>query len=360
MTPRVVSSASPGGVIVYRPKHAMDAIDEYSRRLVDALVDSGHPATYVPDGLPAVRRAVAKPAWILLQYMPFSYGRWGIAPDLVRDAVALKRATGAMLGVMVHEAWVPMNDWRTCLIGAYQRVQLRALLLVADVTVVATESLVGMFDGRAVHVPVGSNITPNATNRGAARSELGIRDELVVTLFGTGHPHRALEHAEEALAALVARRGASLLRVFNLGAGARPLKVPSELRVDTPGELPAEDVSLHLRASDLLLMTFTDGVSTRRTTLMAGLAHALPVVGLRGVSTDGVLLSHPEALVLTPVGDRRAFAKAVLEITRDREHLEAAGRAAWALYANNFDWPVAADRLMAALGRAHGRSFLSS
>ena len=343
---------SAGGVVVYRPKSAMDAIDAYSRRLVDALVDAGQPATYVPDGLPAVRRAAARPAWILLQYMPFAYGHWGIAPDLIRDAVALKRATGAMFGVMIHEAWVPMDDWRTCLMGAYQRLQLRCLLRVAaDAIFVATESLGGVLDGPSVHVPVGSNITPNTTTREAARDELGIGDELVVALFGAGHPHRALEHAEAALAALVDQRGGDTLRVFNLGAGARRLRVPAELRVDTPGELPAKDISLRLRASDLLLMTFADGVSTRRTTLMAGLAHALPVVGLRGVNTDGVLLRHPEALVLTPVGDQRAFARAVLDITRDRQRLETAGSAARALYVNCFDWPVATDLLMTALGR---------
>lgn len=355
------ASRSPGGVVVYRRhNHSMDAIDEYSRRLVGALVDSGHPVTYVPDGLSAVRRTVARPPWILLQYMPFSYGHWGIAPDLISDAIALKRATGATFAVMIHEAWIPMEDWRTCLIGAYQRLQLRALLLVADAVIVPTESLVGVFDGRPVHIPVASNITPNATTRRAARSELGIGDELVVTMFGTGQPHRALEHAEEALATLVAERGAGNLRVLNLGAGARPLQLPSELRVDTPGALPAADVSLRLRASDLLLMTFTDGVSTRRTTLMAGLAHGLPVVGLRGVSTDGVLLSHPEALVLTPVGDRTAFAHAVLDITSNSERLEAAGRAARALYVNSFDWPVAATRVMMALDRAHRGASLRS
>lgn len=329
----------------------MDAIDEHSLRLVHALVESGHPARYVAGDLSAVRRAGTRPTWILLQYMPFSYGRWGVAPVLVRDAIAVKRTTGAMLGVMIHEAWVPMNDWRTRLIGAYQRVQLRSLLLVADAIIVTTESLGRNFGGRAVHLAVGSNITPNAMTRVTARSKLGIGDELVVALFGTGSPHRALEHAEEAITALAAERGAGTVRVLNLGAGAARLRVPCEVRVNAPGALPAEDVSLHLRASDLLLMTFADGVSTRRTTLMAGLAHGLPVIGLHGISTDEVLLMHPEALMLTPVGDCGAFVQAVLDITANPERLEVAGRAARQLYANQFDWPVAAHRLMKAFGQ---------
>ena len=315
-------------------------------------MDAGHPATYAPNGLRAVRRAGSRPDWILLQYMPFSYGRWGVAPGLIRDAIALKRTTGARLGVLVHEAWIAMTDWRSCLLGGYQRMQLRSLLRVADAIAATTESVTRALGGRAVHVPVGSNITPSAMTRNAARSQLGIDDELVVTLFGRGHPHRALEHAEEALGALVARQGADTLRVFNLGVDAPALQVPSGLRVHTPGELPAESVALHLRASDLLLMTFTDGVSTRRTTLMAGLAHALPVVGLRGTSTDRMLLCQPEALVLTPMGDRDAFARAVLDITADPARLQRAGTAARALYANNFDWPAAVRRLLPALGQA--------
>lgn len=99
-------------------------------------------------------------------------------------------------------------------------------------------------------------------------------------------------------------------------------------------------------------MTFTDGVSTRRTTLMAGLAHGLPVVGLSGTSTDTVLRRHPEALILTPVGDREAFARAVLAITSNVACLAAAGRAAQELYATEFDWPVIARRLMAVLETA--------
>jgi glycosyltransferase involved in cell wall biosynthesis len=288
--------------------------------------------------------------------MPFSYGRWGFAPGLVRDAIAIKRVTGALLGVMVHEAWVAMVDWRTCLMGTYQRAQLRSLLLLADVLLVSTEYLRGALGSSAVHVPVGSNISPSVVTREHARRELGLRDELVVTLFGTGNPHRMLAHPEAALAALVEERGATNLRVLNLGAGAGPLRVPPGLRVDTPGSLPADELSRCLRASDVLLLSFSDGVSTRRGTLMAGLEHGLPVVSLSGVSTDDVLLKHPEALVLTPVGDHHAFSAAVLDITSDPLRLESTGRAARTLYASEFDWPVIAERLMEILSGSAPRA----
>lgn len=345
------TTRSAGGAIVYRPSHAGDAIDEYSRRITTAIAKADHNVTYVRGDLSDLRRSGLRPQWILLQYMPFSYGRRGIAPGLVRDAIALKRSSGATFGVMVHEAWVPMEGLRTCLMGTWQRAQLYALARLADVTVVSIEPFLKTFGERAVHVPVGSNVAVSDLTRSSARAQLGIGDELVVALFGTGNPHRALDHAEVALTALAERRGIDGLRVLNLGAGAKRLQnVPPQLRIDTPGKLPERDISRHLRASDLLLMPFTDGVSTRRTSLMAGLAHGLPVVGLAGSSTDTVLLSHPEALVLTPVGDRRAYARAVVTLAADTEGMHRAGAAAQALYAAQFDWPVVASRLIAILG----------
>ncbi len=338
------------GFVVYQSSGG-DAIDEYSRRLVRAMCAAGNPACYVAEGLSSARLRATDPLWVLLQYMPFSYGRWGIAPGLVRDAITLRRRTGAPFALTVHEAWVGMHDWRSTLMGAYQRVQLRSLLRMADAVIVTRVALAGTLGKGTVHVPVASNITPIATTSDAARDRLGITDELIVALFGTGHPSRALDHAEAAISALAAERGPGGIRVLNLGVGAPTLDVAPGIDVRSPGRLSADELSLHLWASDLLLLPLTDGVSTGRTTLMAALAHGLPVVGLRGVSTDMVLINHPEALALTPVGDHRAFACAAVELTGDLGRLRATGEEARRLYTRRFDWPVVARRVMSALNR---------
>jgi glycosyltransferase involved in cell wall biosynthesis len=106
---------------------------------------------------------------------------------------------------------------------------------------------------------------------------------------------------------------------------------------------------MYLHASDLLLLPFTDGLSTRRGTLMAGLAHGLPVVGLRGFNTDRVLLQHPNALALTPHGDLNAYAAAVVELARDHVRRLETGIAAADLYQRQFDWPILARSVLAAL-----------
>jgi len=342
-------------LVVYRREARVDAIDEYSRRLVNALCSSGVSARYIADGLSSALRQVSDYGSILLQYNPFSYGHWGVAPGLVRDAIGLRRQAGVSLAVSVHEAWVDTDDpararWRSMLMGTYQRIQLVALLEMADVVIVATQPLARKL-GRpnAIHVPVGSNITPVPITREDARGRLGVCDELVVSLFGTSHPSRALEYATAAIALLAEEKGKGTVKVLNLGLGAPQLRLATGIAVYTPGHLEAEELSLRLRASDILLLPFTDGLSTRRTTLMAGLAHGVAVVGLYGAGTDDVLSRSPEAITLTPVGDIGAFTNAVLQLAGDPLRLRSAGSSGQDLYARHFDWPIAADRIRSAL-----------
>ena len=344
----------PPGLIVYRTTGGVDAIDEYSARLTRALDEAGIAARYVSTGLRAARRLEGRPAWILLQYNPFSYGRWGVAPGLIRDAISMRRRTGALLAISIHEPWGDVRDWRSALMSAYQRAQLRSLMRVADRIIVATEAYGRAIGHRAIHVPVGSNITPLGLPGVQARERLGLGEQLVVTLFGTGHPSRALGHAEAAIAALRAQRGAGEMTVLNLGLGSPQVRLPQDVEVVTPGRLAPEEISLRLHASDLLLLPFTDGVSSRRTTLMAGLAHGVPVVGLSGPSTDRIFVQRGDALRLTPFGDPSQFARAVVDLGADEDARRALGAGGRGLYRAEFDWPIIARRVGAAVADQDG------
>jgi glycosyltransferase involved in cell wall biosynthesis len=340
----------PVGLVTYRHDRPASAIDEYSRHLVRALRDAGIPAGYEDGGLDAVLRRAARPRWVLLQYNPLSYARWGFAPALVRDAISLRRRwPRTPLVVTVHEPWVAIRGWRSALMSAYQRVQLRSLLRVSDGVIVVRETLARELGYACAHVPVGSNITPIAVSGTAARVRLGIEGKLVVALFGTAHESRALDHAEAAIAQLAARRRADRLCVLALGRDSPTPTHPSGVEVRTPGSLASAELSLHLRASDILLLPFTDGLSTRRTTLMAGLAHGLPVLGLRGVNTDRVLVRDAGAMVMTPCGDLGAYARAAVQLMDDPARLRAVGDAGRRLYERSFDWPVVARMTVAAL-----------
>ncbi len=337
------------GAIIYRRRGEIDAIDEYSRRLVEALDASGVESRYLPNGVSPLLRAPAEPSWILLQYNPNSYGRSGLAPGLVRDLCRVRSRSHAPLVLMVHEAWLTMTDAKSILLGSWQRAQLRALLRLADGIMTSTETLARQIGGRAVHVPVAANITPVSMSPDAARQRLGVNGRFAVTLFGREHPSRALDHAEAAIAALAEAHGGDRLMVLNLGADAPRLRLPHGVAVREPGRLEADELSVHLWASDLVLLPFSDGVSTRRTTLMAALAHGRPVLGLRGCNTDAVFADMPDAVALTPAGDPHAFSCAAVELTGDPERLHKLGDAGRRLYESQFDWPVLAQSVASVL-----------
>jgi len=338
--------SAPGrGVVVHRRDGEIDAIDQYARRLVTALGGIGPTPRYLADGLAPLLADPGDPAWILLQYNPFSWGRAGFAPTLVRDVARLRRRTRAPLALMVHEAWIDVRDPRSALIGGWQRAQLRTLLALADAALTSTQALARELGGGAVHVPIGATIEPLPVAPEAVRERLGLDGKLAVALFGRANPARLLDHAETAIAALAQAHGPERVAVLNLGADAPPLRAPRGVAVDSPGRLDAGELSLRLSASDLVLLPLTDGVSTRRTTLMAALAHGRPVLGLHGCNTDAELAAASDALTLTPAGDRDAFARAAVELARDPARLQALGTAGRRLYEARYDWPVVARRV---------------
>lgn len=344
-------------MVVYRDTGAGDAIAECSRRLVDAMREAGAPVSYVREGISGALSTHGDVAWFVLQYNPFSYARRGVAPALVRGVATLRRRTGAAFALCIHEPWTYVHDWRSLAMAAGQRAQLQLLLALADRVLVTTETharRIGLGDS-ALHLPVGSNITPLELSRAEARSRLGIEEQLVLTTFGRSHPSRALDHVEAAIEEVARTRGRGGVTVFNLGRDAPALRSPAA-SVITPGPLRDDDLSLRLHATDVLLLPFRDGASTRRTTLMAGLAHGVATVAVDGPGTDRVFLDRDDALVLTPRGDRASYARAVAELCEDVQARRSVGAAGRRLYAQRFAWPVLARRLLDAVGHGGRRS----
>ncbi len=228
---------------------------------------------------------------VVLQYNPFLYGRWGVAPWL---PVLLGRArlshTRPVTAVIVHEPYVPMTDARSVLMGAWQRAQLRGVALSADVMLCSTEAWVSLLDGwrprrRVTHLPVPSNLPDMRGCREEARRAIGAGDDdLVLATFGTDHPSHLQDPVERALEAVAPGRSG---RVFLTELGARtPRSIGgAAVTVRSPGRQAAGELARELSAADIFLAPFIDGVSTRRGTMMAALQHGLPIVGTRGLGS---------------------------------------------------------------------------
>jgi glycosyltransferase involved in cell wall biosynthesis len=94
---------------------------------------------------------------------------------------------------------------------------------------------------------------------------------------------------------------------------------------------------------------FVDGVSTRRTTVMAALQHGIATVATEGPLTDGVLRRSTSAIRLVPTLRRDLFVEATLRLALQGEDRDAVGRAGRQLYEERFDWSVIASQLIACL-----------
>jgi glycosyltransferase involved in cell wall biosynthesis len=295
----------------------------------------------------------------VLQYNPFLYGRWGFAPRLA--ASMLRRRLDAdrpRLALMIHEAYQPRYNWRSALMGSVQWAQLHALYMMSDIAFTSIAQWARMLTRwhphqTALHLPVGSNLPDARSERDAAREEIGADPATsVVASFGTGHRSRLVNYIVAAVNAIADDHRRVIM--LNLGVGAHRLTgVNARVRIIHPGPLPRADVARLLAAGDVFLAPFEDGVSTRRTSLMAALQHGLPVVGTVGRWTDGILRTS-EALELVGVGSSQAFAEAAASVAVDAEWRTELGCAAAALYAREFDWPVIAARLCERLEGCRG------
>ena len=348
----VGNGASPLSLLFREPERRVDAICDYTHLLASGLRAEGASASVAllpsatvpppPDGTKA----------LVINYNPFSWGRWGWAPQLPGSLARLRsRSERPLVAVMVHEPAVPWAGLRQTLMGAWQRAQLGALLRLADVAFVSIEPWVPLIrrwagSGTPVHhLPVGSNLPDMRSSRRRQRTRLGVEDDTVVlAFFGGCHPSRPIDHLTQAIAA-TSRRVRRLV-VLNLGAEAPDLRrLNGTVETVSPGPLGPSELARLLSAADVFGAPFVDGVSSRRGTVVAAMQHALPTVTTAGPLTDP-FLSNSDAFVLVPPGDAGAFGEATADLASDLQARTALSLRARRLFEERFEWRVIARRLL--------------
>ncbi len=297
---------------------------------------------------------VKLPGVLILQYNPFSWGHWGFNPLLPEVLQKIKRShPGLRLAVMVHEPFVPARSWQFAIMTVWQRWQLWRLGHVADVVFVSTEAWAKRFSTwfeqtPVYHLPIGSNIPVTGEGRGEARMRLGVEDRFVLGLFGSASTQDGLPYVRAAVKSVVDENPAAVL----LYVGPDGRKVEESLQglpVRNLGKLSALEVSSAFRAMDLSLAPIPDGVSTRRGTVMAALAHGVPVASLSGPSTDRVFAAGSgQSIWLSPTGDVEAYGRLAAALAAHPARADV-GTAGCTLYEQEFDWPVIADRVLSLL-----------
>jgi glycosyltransferase involved in cell wall biosynthesis len=95
-----------------------------------------------------------------------------------------------------------------------------------------------------------------------------------------------------------------------------------------------------------MLQPFPDGVSSRRTTVMAGIAHGRPVVTTSGPLTEPIW-AESGAVDLVPVAEVGQISRRVETLLADSSALVRLGAEGRALYERAFAWDRTVEQLNA-------------
>ena len=190
-------------------------------------------------------------------------------------------------------------------------------------------------------LPVPSNLTawPDAQETARVRRPLTPDNALVVGSFGTYGPLVAdlltavlppiLDRAPDRVGLLLGRGGRSSPTPW------KPPVHPSEARLVAQGSCPKPVLAAHLAACDLLIQPYPDGVSSRRTSLMAGLALGIPVVTTEGALTEP-LWREAGGVGLAPVDRPSEFAALIEALLADAGRRKDLGRRGGSFYQEHF------------------------
>ncbi|MBI1293814.1 glycosyltransferase [bacterium] len=232
----------------------------------------------------------------------------------------------------------------------------------ADLTIVTNEGDFQQLRGRVSSlrkIPIGSNIQGqflDGVDRQRRRMQRGYdASSLVIAYFGFLNRSKGGLTLIDTLDLLV-RQGynAHLLMIGErVGASdttndaylrtveARISQLGLGERVKWTGHQPDSEVSADLNAADVLLMPYTDGVSLRRGTLMAGLANGCAIVTTMPQSPLTELVDGRDLLLVPPEDPSSAAAAVARIVTEDGLALLLRANARQA--AQQFSWQVIAQ-----------------
>ena len=307
------------------------------------------PDRFGPRSLWRLTRALnrlAAPPRILVQYVPHAFGYRGAN---ILFCLWLRSRRRASVWVMFHEVMFQAAGDRRLSRNALAAANRLMATLVAGAAERAFISIPGwrpMLEPRlaagvdVTWLPVPSAIPVRSDLAAAAAVRMRYAGgRALVGHFGTygGAAGALLERAIEELA------GLSDCHVLLLGDGSEAFgraltsrHPPLAGRLFATGPLPADEVSSHVAAIDVMLQPYPDGITSRRTSAMVALSHGRAIVTTAGWLTEP-FWAEARAVVLGPVDDPHALAVAVATILFDVGQREEIGRRGAALYDARFD-----------------------
>jgi glycosyltransferase involved in cell wall biosynthesis len=306
--------------------------------------------------------ALPSDAILMWQYVPHMYGRGGVNRKLA-ELWRYMRQEGRKQVMIAHEIAAPWGRWPNQWWYAWNhRKQWRAILELADLVPISTEAWTLDWQRRApgaarkmLTLPSPTSIervTVDAGHRAEWRAQQGLpADAKVLLWWGTVSGAKQLMWVVDAWETACARLGPVVLCIVG---GNPAVSLPGSMRPWSRilGYLKSSEVSRCLHAADVVALPFVDGVSERRTTLMAALDHGVAVAGTWGHNT-GPTLKKGGFVSLSPAAEGEAFIENVVNLLRDDGERARVARAGKEWHDAHYGWPVVTEQLVGAMREAN-------
>lgn len=329
-----------------------------------------------------------RPDALDVQYQPAAFGLRGW-PNLLPAYLRLRRAA-TRVGVTFHDLRPPYLLPKVGPLRTLATVGLAGTAHVAIATNAEDHARLARWRrGRpTAAVPIGPNVEPPGDDlpRPAVRQELGAQEgDFLVGHFGFLHPTKGVDDLLRAFALLRRRRpGARLAMLGDRFGSADPSTLAYACQVDAlvaelglagvvrwTGYLAPTALTSRLQALDVCALPYRHGVSLRHGTLMAALAHGLPIVTTqpllrvgsprhsgerhaegrpwkeRGQGSPFPTLRDGEGLRLVPAGDPAALAACLEELAQRPDERRSLAESALRL-ARRFAWDTIASETLRA------------
>ena len=293
-----------------------------------------------------------KPRHIVLQWVPHGFGWRSMNLPFCFWMWGRSRLRGDDVGIMVHEAFLGFREgnWRQDAAALVHRAMTIVLMHAARRIFVSTPRWERAWKpyglGRRIQfswLPLSSTV-PVVNNLAAIaeiRARYAMADQRIVGHFGSfawpitpmleAIVPSLLEKCERTIILLIGPRGAEFRdRLLQ--------KNPQHQgRIHATGGISASDprLSAHLSACDLMIQPYPDGVSSRRTSLLAPLAHGVPIVTTSGPFTEPLWLETGGVKTVAPE-DTQAFVSEACRLLADEPLRKDAGLAASAFFRKYF------------------------
>jgi len=221
-------------------------------------------------------------------------------------------------------------------------------------------------------IPLGNNVPvnpPSGYDRQRWRDQLGLADGAVVlAYFGFLNESKGGEDLIAVLAALVRQEVDAYLLMIGGDVGdsdpsnrayARRVRqmiagYDLDQRIIFTGYVTLPEVSANLLAADMAVMPYRDGVSFRRTTLIAALQHGLPIISTRPVVELPQIMAGENMCLARPT-DINRLTQLVVQVASQPALREQLSQGAKQL-GGQFDWGQIATktaRLYQDIGSSH-------